>query len=64
MPPAVPPLAAAAVAFLAAQGFGRFGFGLVSPAMRDALGLSDGEMGLLAGLGLTAYLLGSAPAVH
>jgi predicted MFS family arabinose efflux permease len=50
------------VAFLAAQGFGRFGFGLVLPSMRDALGLSDGEMGLLAGIGLTAYLVGSAPA--
>lgn len=50
------------MAFLAAQGFGRFGFGLVLPAMRDALGLSDGEMGLLAGIGLAAYLLLSAPA--
>ena len=27
MPPAAPPLAAAVVAYLAAQGFGRFGFG-------------------------------------
>jgi len=56
------PLAAAAVAFLAAQGLGRFGFGLVLPAMRDALGLSTGEMGVLAGIGLAAYLFSSAPA--
>lgn len=62
LPPAVPPLAAAAVAFLAAQGFGRFGFGLVLPAMRDGLGLSTGEMGVLAGIGLTAYCFSSAPA--
>jgi predicted MFS family arabinose efflux permease len=55
-------LAAAGVAYLAAQGFGRFGFGLVLPAMRDALGLSTGEMGLLAGIGLAAYLFSSAPA--
>jgi predicted MFS family arabinose efflux permease len=60
--PALFPLAAAAVAFLAAQGFGRFGFGLVLPAMRDALRLSDGDMGLLAGIGLSAYLVASAPA--
>src|SRR5438874_3385159 len=60
--PALLPLTAAAVAFLAAQGFGRFGFGLVLPAMRDALQLSDGTMGLLAGIGLTAYLVASAPA--
>jgi predicted MFS family arabinose efflux permease len=56
------PLAAAAIAFLAAQGFGRFGFGLVLPAMRDALDLSNGDMGLLAGIGLVAYLAASAPA--
>jgi MFS family permease len=56
------PLVAAAIAFLAAQGFGRFGFGLVLPAMRDALDLSNGDMGLLAGIGLTAYLALSAPA--
>src|SRR6478609_7786128 len=62
VPPAFPPLAAAGVAYLAAQGFGRFGFGLVLPAMRDALGLSTGEMGLLAGIGLAAYLFSSAPA--
>jgi predicted MFS family arabinose efflux permease len=62
VPSPVLPLAAAAVAYLAAQGFGRFGFGLVLPAMRDALGLSTGQMGLLAGLGLTAYLFSSVPA--
>src|SRR6478609_4630232 len=62
VPPAFPPLAAAGVAYLAAQGFGRFGFGLVLPAMRDALGLSTGEMGVLAGIGLAAYLFSSAPA--
>ena len=62
VPPAAPPLAAAAVAYLAAQGFGRFGFGLVLPAMRDGLGLSTGEMGLLAGIGLAAYLVSSVPA--
>ena len=61
-PPGVVPLSAAAVAYLAAQGFGRFGFGLVLPAMRDALGLSTGEMGLLAGIGLAAYLFSSVPA--
>ena len=62
LPPAVLPLLAASLAFLAAQGFGRFGFGLVLPAMRDGLGLSTGQMGLLAGIGLTAYLLSSVPA--
>jgi predicted MFS family arabinose efflux permease len=62
VPPAAPPLAAAVVAYLAAQGFGRFGFGLVLPAMRDGLGLSTGEMGLLAGIGLAAYLVSSVPA--
>ncbi|MCC6175237.1 MAG: MFS transporter [Chloroflexi bacterium] len=59
---ALVPLGAAAVAFMAAQGFGRFGFGLVLPAMRDALGLTNGEMGTLAGVGLVAYLISSAPA--
>ena len=48
IPPAVPPLVAAGVAYLAAQGFGRFGFGLVLPAMRDALGLSTGKRGAYA----------------
>jgi predicted MFS family arabinose efflux permease len=62
VPPAVPSLAAAAVGFLAAQGLGRFGFGLVLPAMRDALGLTTGQMGLLAGIGLAAYLFSSVPA--
>lgn len=62
LPPALLPLVAAGVAFLAAQGFGRFGFGLVLPAMRDGLGLSTGEMGLLAGIGLTAYFFSSVPA--
>ncbi|HZO31207.1 MAG TPA: MFS transporter [Chloroflexota bacterium] len=62
IPPAVLPLAAAFIAYLAAQGFGRFGFGLVLPAMRDGLGLSTGEMGLLAGIGLAAYLVSSVPA--
>jgi predicted MFS family arabinose efflux permease len=56
------PLAAAAAAFLAAQGLGRFGFGLVLPAMRDGLGLSTGDMGVLAGLGLTIYIFFSLPA--
>jgi predicted MFS family arabinose efflux permease len=56
------PLAAAAVGFLAAQGLGRFGFGLVLPAMGAALGLSTGRMGLLAGIGLAAYLFCSVPA--
>jgi nitrate/nitrite transporter NarK len=62
VPPAALPLAAAAIAYLAAQGFGRFGFGLVLPAMRDGLGLSTGEMGVLAGIGLAAYLVSSVPA--
>lgn len=53
---------AAALAFLAAQGLGRFGFGLVLPAMRDGLGLSTGEMGVLAGIGLTVYIFFAAPA--
>ena len=61
MPPAVAPLAAAAMAFAAAQGFGRFGFGLVLPSMRDALGLTNGEMGTLAGIGLAAHLLSTVP---
>ena len=55
-------LAAAAVAFMAAQGFGRFGFALILPAMRDGLGLSNGQMGSIAGVGLAAYLLLSVPA--
>jgi predicted MFS family arabinose efflux permease len=62
IPPAAQPLLAAAIAYLAAQGFGRFGFGLVLPAMRDGLGLSTGQMGLLAGIGLAAYLGSSVPA--
>ena len=36
---AAPPLAAAAIAYLAAQGSRRFGFGLVLPAMRDGLSM-------------------------
>lgn len=56
-----PALFAATVAFMAAQGFGRFGFALILPSMRDGLGLSNGEMGLMAGIGLAAYLLSSAP---
>ena len=62
IPPAALPLAAAAAAFLAAQGLGRFGFGLVLPAMRDGLGLTTGDMGVLAGLGLTIYIFFSVPA--
>jgi MFS family permease len=54
-------LIAAALAFMAAQGFGRFGITLILPPMRDGLGLSNGEMGLLAGVGFVAYLLSSAP---
>jgi MFS family permease len=46
---------------MAAQGFGRFGITLILPPMRDGLGLSNGEMGLLAGVGFVAYLLSSAP---
>ena len=61
MPHRWPALFAAAVAFMAAQGFGRFGFALILPSMRDGLGLSNGEMGLMAGIGLAAYLLSSAP---
>lgn len=61
LPPAALPLAAAAAAFAAAQGFGRFGFGLVLPSMRDALGLTNGEMGTLAGIGLAAHLLSTVP---
>ena len=61
VPPALAPLAAAALAFAAAQGFGRFGFGLVLPSMRDALGLTNGEMGTLAGIGLAAHLLSTVP---
>lgn len=57
-----PALAAAATAFLAGQGFGRFGFALILPAMRDGLGLSNGQMGTIAGIGLAAYLLSSVPA--
>jgi predicted MFS family arabinose efflux permease len=60
--PAVVPLSAATVAYLAAQGFGRFGFGLVLPAMQAGLGLTTGQMGLLAGIGLAAYLFSSVPA--
>ena len=54
-------LAAAAVAFAAAHGFGRFGFTLILPSMRDGLALSNGEIGTIAGLGLAAYLLCSVP---
>jgi MFS family permease len=55
-------LTAAAMAFAAGQGFGRFGLALILPSMRDGLGLSDGEMGLLAGISLAAYILFSVPA--
>lgn len=55
-------LIASAVAFMAAQGFGRFGITLILPAMRDGLGLTNAEMGVLTGLGLAAYLVSSAPA--
>ena len=55
-------LGAAAVAFMAAQGFGRFGFALILPAMRDGLGLSNGEMGTIAGVGLAAYVICTVPA--
>lgn len=55
-------LAAAAVAFMAAQGFGRFGFALILPSMQDGLGLSSGEMGSIAGIGLAAYVAFSIPA--
>ena len=55
-------LAGAAVAFMAAQGFGRFGFALILPSMRDGLGLSNGEMGILAGVALAGYLLLAIPA--
>ena len=59
---ALPALFAAGVAFAAAQGFGRFGFGLVLPQMRDGLGLTTGQMGTLAGIGLAAHLLSTLPA--
>ncbi len=55
-------LGAAGIAFAAAHGFGRFGITLILPPMRDGLGLSNGEVGAIAGLGLAAYLLCSVPA--
>lgn len=55
-------LAAATLAFAAALGFIRFGFSLVLPGMRDGLGLSSADMGLIAGCSFAAYLLCSLPA--
>ncbi|MFN8525380.1 MAG: YbfB/YjiJ family MFS transporter [Chloroflexota bacterium] len=55
-------LGTAALGFMAAQGFGRFGFALILPSMRDGLALTNGDMGLIAGAGLGAYLLTAAPA--
>lgn len=53
-----------AVAFAAAsagvaQGFGRFTLGVVLPAMRDDLGLSNTVAGSLATANVTAYLIGT-----
>ena len=42
-----------------AQGFGRFTLGVVLPAMRDDLGLSNTVAGSLATANVTAYLIGT-----
>ena len=55
-------LASATLAFAAALGFIRFGFSLVLPSMRDGLGLTSADMGLIAGCSFAAYLACSLPA--
>lgn len=47
------------LAAMAAQAFGRFTYGVLLPAVRDDLGLSNTVAGLLATLNVAAYLLGT-----
>ena len=42
-----------------AQAFGRFSFGLILPAMRDDLGVSNSVAGAIGGANVGAYLLGT-----
>ncbi len=42
-----------------AQSFGRFAFGVVLPAVRDDLGISNTVAGLIATLNVAAYLIGT-----
>lgn len=49
----------AAGVFVGAMSFGRSAFGLISPAMRPALGLTFTQVGLLAAMVLGGYLVGT-----
>jgi predicted MFS family arabinose efflux permease len=55
-------LVGAGLAFMAGQGFARFGLTLILPQMRAGLGMSAADIGVLAGLAFGAYLLAAAPA--
>lgn len=55
-------LVGAGLAFMAGQGFARFGLTLILPEMQAALGMSYGDLGLIAGVAFGAYLLSAAPA--
>ncbi len=52
-------LAIAILSVTAALGFGRFGYTIILPAMREALGLDEAGAGSLASANLLGYLLGS-----
>src|SRR5215213_3153679 len=55
-------LIGAGLAFMAGQGFARFGLTLILPDMRVALGMSYGDLGVIAGVAFGAYLLSAGPA--
>ena len=55
-------LLGAGLAFMAGQGFARFGLTLIAPEMRLGLGMSYGDLGLLAGAAFGAYMVTAAPA--
>jgi MFS family permease len=45
------------MAILGALGFGRFGYTMILPAMKDGLGLTDAQTGDIAGANMLGYLL-------
>src|SRR5688500_8987814 len=55
-------LLGAGLAFMAGQGFARFGLTLILPDMRTGLGMAYGDLGLIAGVAFGAYLVSAAPA--
>jgi predicted MFS family arabinose efflux permease len=55
-------LLGAGLAFMAGQGFARFGLTLILPDMRAGLALSYSDLGLLAGAAFGAYFVFAAPA--